>query len=351
MAEDEAPKPEAPAPAGTLRARPGTVRPPMPAGPVRPDAPPPTRPRRPRLERGEGAPAPEPLHRTTAVGGGSSRLSPALTVVVAAVRKAGKALLKDFGEVENLQVSMKGPGDFVSQADLKAEKTLRAELARARPNFGFLMEESGLSGNEDWEYRWVVDPLDGTTNFLHGIPHWAISVAVEKRGNDRTPDEVVAGVIYNPAADELFWAEKGGGAFLNDRRLRVSGRRQMIDALFATGIPFASVPRKAEFSSILARLMPQVSGVRRFGAAALDLAWVAAGRYDGFWELGLNKWDIGAGLLMVKEAGGFVSDPEGGDAWTDGHVVAGNPILQPQLRAVVSEGIAAVAAARGRTGA
>jgi len=346
--EDEAPKPAA-APTSTLRARAGTVRPPMPAGPVRPDAPPPTRPRRPRQERGEGVPAPEPLHRPTTAGAGSSRLSPALTVVVAAVRKAGRALLKDFGEVENLQVSMKGPGDFVSQADLKAEKTLRAELSRARPNFGFLMEESGVSGSEDWDYRWVVDPLDGTTNFLHGIPQWAISVAIEKRGNDRTPDEVVAGVIYNPATDELFWAEKGGGAFLNDRRLRVSGRRQMIDALFATGIPFASVPRKAEFSSILARLMPQVSGIRRFGAAALDLAWVAAGRYDGFWELGLKKWDIGAGLLLVKEAGGFVTDPEGGDAWAEGNVVAGNPILQPQLRMVVAEGIAAVAAARART--
>ncbi|MBR0673369.1 inositol monophosphatase family protein [Neoroseomonas soli] len=273
----------------------------------------------------------------------SSRLSPAMQVVTSAVRKAGRRLLRDFGEVEQLQVSVKGPSDFVSSADLRAEQTLKEELSRARPNFAFLMEESGESGNADWEWRWVVDPLDGTTNFLHGIPHWAISVGIEKRIDaDRT--EIMAGVIYNPASDELFWAEKGVGAFLNDRRLRVSGRREMRDAVFATGIPFASVPRKAEFSSILHRVMPHVAGVRRFGAAALDLAWVAAGRYEGFWELGLKKWDIAAGLVMVKEAGGFSTDPEGGDPYATGNVVAGNQFLQPKLRDVVAEGIAAVKA-------
>ncbi len=273
----------------------------------------------------------------------SPRLSPAMQVVTSAVRKAGRRLLRDFGEVENLQVSVKGPSDFVSSADLRAEQTLKEELSKARPAFGFLMEESGASGDDDWEWRWVVDPLDGTTNFLHGIPHWAISVGIEKRIDaDRT--EIMAGVIYNPASDELFWAEKGVGAFLNDRRLRVSARREMRDAVFATGIPFGGIPRKAEFSSILHRLMPQVAGVRRFGAAALDLAWVAAGRYDGFWELGLNKWDIAAGLIMVKEAGGFVSDPDGGDPYLNGHVVVGTPALQPKLRDVVAEGIAAVKA-------
>lgn len=266
-----------------------------------------------------------------------------MQVVTQAVRKAGRRLLRDFGEVENLQVSVKGPSDFVSTADLRAEQTLKEELSKARPGFAFLMEESGASGDESWEWRWVVDPLDGTTNFLHGIPHWAISVGIEKRIDaDRT--EIMAGVVYNPASDDLFWAEKGVGAFLNDRRLRVSGRREMKDAVFATGIPFAGVPRKAEFSSILHRIMPQVAGVRRFGAAALDLAWVAAGRYDGFWELGLNKWDIAAGLIMVKEAGGFATDPDGGDPYASGHVVAGNPILQPKLREVVAEGIAAVKA-------
>jgi myo-inositol-1(or 4)-monophosphatase len=259
------------------------------------------------------------------------------------VRKAGRRLLRDFGEVEQLQVSVKGPSDFVSSADLRAEQTLREELSKARPGFAFLMEESGASGDENWDWRWVVDPLDGTTNFLHGIPHWAISVGIEKRIDaDRT--EIMAGVIYNPASDELFWAEKGVGAFLNDKRLRVSGRREMKDAVFATGIPFAGVPRKAEFSAILHRIMPQVAGVRRFGAAALDLAWVAAGRYEGFWELGLNKWDIAAGLILVKEAGGFSTDPDGGDAYASGNVVAGNPHLQPKLREVVAEGIAAVKA-------
>jgi myo-inositol-1(or 4)-monophosphatase len=277
----------------------------------------------------------------------SPRLSPALNVVVSAVQKAGRRLLRDFGEVEQLQVSVKGPGDFVSQADLRAEETLRAELSRARPNFAFLMEESGSHGAADWEWRWVVDPLDGTSNFLHGIPHWCVSVGIEKR-IDADRSEIMAGVIYNPAADEMFWAEKGIGAYLNDRRLRVSGRKDMKEALFATGIPFAGVPRKAEFSQILARLMPQVAGVRRFGSAALDLAWTAAGRYDGYWELGIKKWDIAAGLILVREAGGFATDPEGGDPYAEGNVVAGNPNLQQKLREVVQEGIAAAGAARGR---
>ena len=276
--------------------------------------------------------------------GASPRLSPALNVVVAAVRKAGKRLLRDFQDVEKLQVQSKSPGDFVSEADLRAEKSLRDDLSRARPGFSFLMEESGTHGGDDWEWRWVVDPLDGTTNFLHAIPHWAISVGIEKRlAADKT--EVVAGVIYNPAADELFWAEKGMGAFLNDKRLRISGRRNMQEALFATGIPFGTIPRKAAFANTLNRLMPQVAGVRRFGSAALDLAWVAAGRYDGYWELGLNKWDMAAGLVMVKEAGGYVTAPDGTDPYLEGHVVAANPHLHGKLRDVVAEGLAAAQAA------
>ena len=277
--------------------------------------------------------------------GASPRLSPALNVVVAAVRKAGRRLLRDFAEVETLQVASKSPGDFVSQADLRAEQSLREDLKKARPGFAFLMEESGASGEADWEWRWVVDPLDGTSNFLHGIPHWAISVGIEKRLSE-TSSEVVAGVIYNPASDELFWAEKGMGAFLNDRRLRVSGRRDLREALFATGIPFASVPRKGEFTHALVRLMPQVAGIRRFGSAALDLAWTAAGRYDGFWELGLNKWDIAAGIILVREAGGYVTSPDGGDAYAEGHVVAGNPHLHGKLRETVAESIAAAQKAR-----
>jgi myo-inositol-1(or 4)-monophosphatase len=275
----------------------------------------------------------------------SARLSPALNVVVAAVQKAGKRLLRDFGEVEQLQVSVKGPGDFVSQADLRAEETLRTDLGRARPGFAFLGEEGGKTGADDWEWRWVIDPLDGTTNFLHGIPHWCISVGIEKRTGENT-SEIMAGVIYNPAADEMFWAEKGAGAFLNDRRLRVSGRREMLPAVFATGIPFASIGRKAEFSATLARLMPQVAGVRRMGAAALDLAWTAAGRYDGYWELGIKPLDMAAGLIILKEAGGYATSPDGGDPYPGGDIVAGNPHLQPKLRDVVQEGIALVARAR-----
>ncbi|MFC3126296.1 inositol monophosphatase family protein [Pseudoroseomonas globiformis] len=276
----------------------------------------------------------------------SARLSPALNVVVAAAQKAGRRLLRDFGEVEQLQVSMKGPGDFVSQADLRAEETLRNDLGRARPNFAFLGEEGGESGSPDWEWRWVVDPLDGTTNFLHGIPHWCVSVGIEKRTGENS-GEIVAGVVYNPAADELFWAEKGMGAFLNDRRLRVSGRRDMLSAVFATGIPFAKVQRKAEFSATLARLMPQVAGVRRMGSAALDLCWTAAGRYDGYWELGLAQHDMAAGLIILREAGGYATDPEGGDCYANGNVVSGNPNLQPKLREVVQDGIAAVSRVRG----
>jgi myo-inositol-1(or 4)-monophosphatase len=277
-----------------------------------------------------------------------ARLSPALNVVVSAVQKAGRRLLRDFAEVEQLQVSSKGPGDFVSQADLRAEETLRQDLGRARPNFAFLMEESGTHGADDWEWRWVVDPLDGTTNFLHGIPHWAISVGIERRLEDGR-SELVAGVVYNPAANEMFWAERGVGAFLNDRRLRVSGRKDLREALFATGIPFAAAPKRAEFTHTLARIMPQVAGVRRFGAAALDLAWVAAGRYDGYWELNLRKWDIAAGLVLVREAGGFITDPQGGDSYyAEGNVVAGNQALQGKLREVVAEGIAAAEAGRQR---
>ena len=266
-----------------------------------------------------------------------------LNVMVQAATKAGRNLAKDFGEVENLQVSIKGPADFVSNADRRAEQIVFEDLQKARPTYGFLGEEGTEVKGTDGQHRWIVDPLDGTTNFLHGIPHWAISVGVEKRiAADKT--ELVAGVVYNPASDEMFWAEKGVGAFLNDKRLRVSGRKDMREALFATGIPFGGVARKAEFSATLHKLMPQVAGVRRFGAAALDLAWVAAGRYDGFWELGLKPWDIAAGIVLVREAGGFVSDPEGNDPYPSGMVVCGNPTLQPKLREVVADGIATVKA-------
>jgi myo-inositol-1(or 4)-monophosphatase len=266
------------------------------------------------------------------------RLSPHMTIMQEAARKASRRLIRDFGEVELLQVSVKGPGDFVSQADLRAEATLREELDKARPGYAFLMEESGASGSEKWAWRWVVDPLDGTTNFLHGIPHWAISIALEKRLTEDT-SEIVAAVVYAPASNELFWAEKGVGAYLNERRLRVSARREIKDALFATGIPFAAAAaaNRLSFARTLGTLMPQVAGIRRFGAAALDLAWVAAGRYDGYWELGVKPWDIAAGMLLVREAGGYATDTEGQDRHT-GDVVAANANLHPALLALVREG-------------
>lgn len=275
-------------------------------------------------------------------------LSPHMVVMQNAAQKASKRLLRDFNEVEQLQVSIKGPSDFVSQADLRAEKTLREELEKARPGYGFLMEEAGAAGGANWTWRWLIDPLDGTTNFLHGIPHWAISIALQRRLQDGAL-ELAAGVVYNPANDEMFWAEKGGGAFLNDRRMRVSARRDMKDALFATGIPFAAVaPRnRLAFARTLGTLMPQVAGVRRFGSAALDLAWVAAGRYDGYWELGLHSWDVAAGALIVREAGGTVTHPDGTEfAPSDAppnDIVASNGHMHAKLRELVADGVSAAA--------
>lgn len=274
----------------------------------------------------------------------AQRLSPHMTVMQNAAQRASKRLLRDFAEVEQLQVSVKGPGDFVSQADLRAEQSLRDDLSKSRPGYAFLMEESGAHGSENWAWRWVVDPLDGTSNFLHGIPHWAISIGLERRLEDGS-SELAAGVIYAPAVDEMFWAEKGGGAYLNERRLRVSSRRDPKESMFATGIPFAAVApaRRLAFARTLGTLMPQVAGIRRFGAAALDLAWVAAGRYEGFWELGLKRWDIAAGVLIVREAGGYVTDPHDGDPMAEGDVVAANPYMHPMLRDAVADGVATAA--------
>ena len=267
-------------------------------------------------------------------------LSPHMTVMQNAAQRAAKRLLRDFNEVEQLQVSVKGPGDFVSQADLRAEQSLRDDLGKARPGYAFLMEESGASGSDNWSWRWVVDPLDGTSNFLHGIPQWSISVGLEKRLPDGG-SELVAGVVYAPTVDEMFWAEKGAGAFVNERRLRVSARRDMQAAMFGTGIPFAasSLKLRRSFARTLDVVMPQVAGVRRFGSAALDLAWVAAGRFDGFWELQLKPWDMAAGIVIVREAGGYATDPAGGDPREHGDIVAANPHLHPLLCAAVREGV------------
>ena len=274
-----------------------------------------------------------------------------MTVMQNAAQKAAKRMLRDFNEVEQLQVSVKGPSDFVSQADLRAEQTIREELTKGRPGYAFLMEESGASGSDNWAWRWVVDPLDGTTNFLHGVPHWCISIALQRR-LDNGGSEVAAAMIYNPVVDEMFWAERGAGAFLNEKRMRVSARRELKDALFATGIPFAAVPasRRLAFARTLGTLMPQVAGIRRFGAAALDLAWVAAGRYDGYWELGLKPWDMAAGTLIVREAGGFVTDAAGGESVVldslGNDVVAANPHMHPTLLGLVADGVHAAAGGR-----
>ncbi len=255
-----------------------------------------------------------------------------VTVMTRAAYKAARGLVRDFGEVENLQVSKKGPADFVTAADIKAEKVLRHELQRARPKFGLLLEESGTVEGADASRRWIVDPLDGTLNFLHGIPHFAISIGLEQDG------EIVAGVVYDPLRDELFHAEKGGGAFLNDRRMRVSSRGSLGEAVFATGIPWTGRGGHGEYLAQLARVMESTAGVRRTGSAALDLAYVAAGRFDGFWESALAPWDIAAGILLVREAGGFVSDFAGGAvALESGDIVAANDRLQDGLKALLAK--------------
>lgn len=232
--------------------------------------------------------------------------SPTMNVMVRAVERAAKGLVRDFGEVENLQVSRKGPADFVSQADTKSEKTLVAELRKARPEYGFVLEESKEIPSQDGRHRFLVDPLDGTTNFLHGIPHFSISVGLERDG------EIIAGVVYNPITMELYRAEKGQGAYLNDRRIRVSGRRDLVASVIGTGIPHHGLGDPQRFSHELSHLMPRVAGVRRMGSAALDLAYVAAGRYEGYWEFGLNPWDVAAGIILVTEAGGYVTEVGGG---------------------------------------
>ncbi|MAY61986.1 MAG: inositol monophosphatase [Rhizobiales bacterium] len=249
-----------------------------------------------------------------------------LNVMVQAAVKAGRGLSRDFGEVQNLQVSLKGPSDYVSQADRKAEQTIRHELMRARPTYGFLGEESEEEKGTDGAHRWIVDPLDGTTNFLHGIPIFSVSIALERN------DEIVAGVVYNPAMDELYTAEKGGGAFMNDRRLRVAARRTLTDTVISTGVPHLGRGHHGKYLVELRNVMGEVAGIRRLGSVALDLAYVAAGRVDGFWEEGLNAWDLAAGLLLVREAGGFVSDKNGSrDMLETGGIVAGNEHIHKAL--------------------
>ena len=259
-----------------------------------------------------------------------------LTIMERAARKAGAKLRRDFGEVQHLQISRKGPADFVSKADRTAERTLYEELSRARPDWGFLLEESGEIPGDPMKPRFIVDPLDGTSNFLHGIPHFAISIAVEEPlANGKR--EVVSGLVYQPVTDESFWAEKGRGAWLQDARLRVSARRHLDEALIATGIPFKGQGNLAQWSRIFGAIGPEVAGIRRYGAAALDLAWVAAGRFDGYWEADLQPWDVAAGMLLVKEAGGFVTDYRGGDKCLErNEYLAANDSLHSKLHKIIA---------------
>jgi myo-inositol-1(or 4)-monophosphatase len=259
-----------------------------------------------------------------------------ITVMQKAARKAAPKLRRDFGEVDALQVSRKGPADFVSAADKAAERTILDELRHARPDWGILAEEGGSVEGDPTKPRWVVDPIDGTSNFLHSIPHFAISIAVEEP-KPSGKHEVVAGLVYQPLTDESFWAEKGRGTWLHDRRLRVSARRDVTEALIATGIPFKGHGDFSEWEKIFRAIGPEVAGIRRLGSAALDLAWVAAGRFDGFWETDLSRWDVAAGELLVREAGGFVTDFRGGDqAQERGQWLAANDGLHPRLLKLVA---------------
>jgi len=259
-----------------------------------------------------------------------------ITVITRAARKAAPRLRRDFGEVEQLQVSKKGPGDFVSMADKRAEQTIVEELRNARPDWGLLLEEGGEIAGDPNKPRWIVDPLDGTTNFLHGIPHFAISIAVEERRPDGRP-EITQGLVYQPLTDETYWAEKGRGAWLQDRRLRVSARRNLDEALIGTGIPHLGRGTTESWSRIYNAVAPEVAGIRRFGAASLDLAWVAAGRMDGFWEDDLDIWDTAAGLLLIKEAGGFVTDYRGSDrSFERREYLAANGDLHSKLHKLIA---------------
>ena len=255
--------------------------------------------------------------------------SATINVMVKAARRAGRSLKRDLGEIENLQVSMKGPANFVSLADKRAEQMLYDDLIKARPGYGFLGEEGGNREGTDKSHMWVVDPLDGTTNFLHGIPHFAVSIGLLREG------VAIAGLIYNPANDELYMAEKGGGAFLNDTRLRVAGRKQLNECVIACGLPHIGRGDHELSRREMTALQPRVAGLRRFGAASLDLAFVAAGRLDGYWERNLQPWDIAAGIVLIKEAGGTVGDIHGGDVLKTGNVVCGNEFVNGELTKIL----------------
>jgi myo-inositol-1(or 4)-monophosphatase len=253
-------------------------------------------------------------------------LSPALNVMIAAARKAGRALIRDFGELENLQISKKGPADFVTTADQRTEKLLVDELSKARPGYGFLLEERGTIEGPDKTHRFIIDPIDGTTNFMHGLPQFAISIALEREG------QLASALVFNPVTDEMFVAERGHGAYLNDKRLRVAARKNLAECLIASGAPFMGKEGHSQFLAELRAVLDATAGMRRFGAASLDLAWTAAGKFDAFWERKLQAWDVAAGTLLVREAGGIVTDLNGRDGMMDtGDILATNETLHKPL--------------------
>jgi len=255
-----------------------------------------------------------------------------LTVMITAVRKAARGVQRDFGEIANLQVSVKGPGNYVTAADKRCEKIIREELEKARPGYSFLMEESGSVTGRDPDHRWIIDPIDGTTNFIHSIPFFALTVALERKG------DLITAVTYNPISDELFTAERGQGAFLNNRRLRVATRKTLADSVVAWGVPIiGDEDRHAQFQREIARIQPKVSGIRQIGSAALELAYVAAGRIDVMQARGLNPWDCAAGMLLVREAGGVTMSAEGEKTpFETGTILAGNDALVPLIKAEIA---------------
>ena len=254
-----------------------------------------------------------------------------ITVMTRAAEKAARSLNRDFGEVERLQVSKKGPGDFVSAADRRAEEIIQSDLVYARPDYGLLLEESGKIQGKNPDYRWIVDPLDGTRNFLHGLPHWSISIALEHKS------EVVAGIVYDPIKDEMFKAEKNQGAFMGRQRLRVSSRTRLDEAMIAEGGVRWDVEMKEQFYKEFTAINNAGASTRRFGSAALDLAYVAAGRFDGFWERHLSPWDVAAGILIVRESGGFVCDADADqpNPVSTGNVIAGNEAIFGALKEII----------------
>lgn len=258
--------------------------------------------------------------------------TPIMTVMIAAVRKAARGVQRDFGEVTNLQISVKGPGDFVTNADKRAEQILREELLKARPSYGILGEEEAEHKGTDADHRFIVDPIDGTFNYMHALPLFALTIALERKG------EIVAGVTYNPITDELFHAEKGTGAFVNNKRMRVAQRRELLDCMIATNLPSRGTKDHTTHRSQLTQMQVKTSGIRALGSTAMDMAYIAMGRLDGAWSDGLKAWDMAAGVLFIKEAGGFVVGIKGeANPLFSGGYIAGNADLLPQIRVVLDQ--------------